>query len=118
MGYFFGPFPYHIENEDNDDDGHPQQQHQDPLTESWINTAECVFLFHAISSLWTIMMDGFVDYAHDEYNCGDNDLDDDDYHCDDNDHEEDNPILERGRTDGGLRCLLKLIQITCGLFCF
>ena len=51
------------------------------------------------------MMDGFVDYAHDEYNCGDNDLDDDDYHCDDNDHEEDKPILERGRTDGGLRCL-------------
>ena len=42
----------------------------------------------------------------------------DDYHFDDNDHEEDNPILERGRRDGGLRCLLKLIQITCGLFCF
>ena len=51
-------------------------------------------------------MDGYVDYAED------------DNHCDDNDHEEDNPILERGRTDGGLRCLLKLIQITCGLFCF
>ena len=42
----------------------------------------------------------------------------DDHHCDDNDDEEDNPILERGRTDGGLRCLLKLIQITCGLFFF
>ena len=39
------------------------------------------------------MMDGYVDYAED------------DNHCDDNDHEEDNPILERGRTDGGLRCL-------------
>ena len=54
----------------------------------------------------------------DDNDCGDQNLNEDDYHCDDNDHEEDNPILERGRTDRGLRCLLKLIQITCGLFCF
>ena len=36
------------------------------LTESWMEAAEGVFLFHAISSLWTIMIGGYVDYAEDD----------------------------------------------------
>ena len=48
------------------------------LTESWMEAAEGVFLFHAISNLWTVMMDGYVEYADDHYHCGDNDHEEDD----------------------------------------